>query len=246
MQELPVHRFPNVVPDRGNPMRPVVLLLAAAFGVMLVAFPAGMVYVGLGTAGTVSVALLIVVVAAICVGVVLTFARTYDRDRQTLLAGEAWARWRIDAGEQQRFVGRERTRSWRLAAAYALGGVALGVIFGLAGDWLTGGILIGAFLLATLVILLAGGPPRAARTAQADEVWVGPKGVYFLGHYMPLNATGTRATSVRLEPGNPAALLFGIRSGNRVEELRVPVPHAHLAEAAVLVERFRRELNLGG
>ena len=241
-----MHRFPNVVPDRGNPMRPVVLLLAAAFGVMLVAFPALMIYVGLGTAGTVTVTLFIVVVAALCLGVVVMFARTYDRDRETLLAGEAWARWRIDSDEQQRFVGRERWRSWRMAAAYALGGAALGVIFGLTGDWLTGGILIGAFLLATLVILVAGGPPRGADSAQASEVWVGPRGVFLLGRYMPLNATGTRATSVRLEPGNPAALLFGIRSGRRVEELRVPVPHAHLAEAAVVVERFHRELGLAG
>jgi hypothetical protein len=50
--------------------------------------------------------------------------------------------------------------------------------------------------------------------------------------------------SVRLEPGDPAALLFGVRSGHRVDTLRVPVPSAHLPETEALVERFRREWEL--
>ena len=232
---------PALLPDRRNPMRPVVIILAVFFGAMLVGFPILMLAVGLDTTGTVWVTLLIVAVAILCLGLVLALARSYDRGQAALFAGEAWAHWTVTPEEHRRFVGREQGRTWKKAAAYALGGTALGVIFGVMSDWLTGGILIGVFLLAALVILWAGGPPRGTGD-EAREVRVGPRGIFALGRYLPLEATGTRPRSIRLEEGDPAALLFGVSSGNRLEEFRVPVPRDRLAEAEALVERFQREV----
>ena len=204
-----------LLPNRRNPMRPVVMILAVFFGAMLVGFPILMLAVGLGTGSTIGVTLLIVAVALFCLGIVLALARSYDRGQEALFAGEAWARWTVTPEERRRFVGQEQGRAWKKAAAYALGGTALGATFGILGDWLTGSIMIGVFLLATFVIIWAGGPPRGS---------------------------GDEAHEVRLEEGNPAALLFAVSAGSRLEAFRVPVPRERLTEAEALVARFQREV----
>ena len=239
-------RLSALIPDRRNPMRPVVVIVAIFFGLMLVGLPIGMRLLGLGMGSTSAITVLIVVVAAGIIAWTLALARGYDRDRADLVAGEAWAAWELTPEEHRRFVARESGRTWRQAAAYAAGGTALGVGFGvLADDWLTGGIMIGAFLLAAVIIVTAGGPPRA-RSTEARQVLVGPRGITALGRYMPLEGTGIRATSVRLEDGEPSALVFDVRSGRRIDEVRVPVPRARAAEAEALVERFRTEAGLAG
>lgn len=230
-----------LLPNRRNPMRPVVMILAVFFGAMLVGFPILMLAVGLGTGSTIGVTLLIVAVALFCLGIVLALARSYDRGQEALFAGEAWARWTVTPEEHRRFVGQEQGRAWKKAAAYALGGTALGATFGILGDWLTGSIMIGVFLLATFVIIWAGGPPRGSGD-EAHEVRVGPRGIFALGRYLPLEATGTRPRSVRLEEGDPAALLFAVSAGSRLEAFRVPVPRERLTEAEALVARFQREV----
>ena len=112
-----------LLPNRRNPMRPVVMILAVFFGAMLVGFPILMLAVGLGTGSTIGVTLLIVAVALFCLGIVLALARSYDRGQEALFAGEAWARWTVTPEEHRRLDERSRELGlWGLDAPEALGG----------------------------------------------------------------------------------------------------------------------------
>jgi hypothetical protein len=224
-------------------MRPVLVILAVGFLLMLIAFPVGMVLLGMGTGGIIGVTLLIIAVAGGILAWAWYLAGTYERDRTELIEGEVWARWQLSPDEFRRFHAGERMRSLRLAAAYAAGGTALGVFFMTVGeDRVTGWIMIGAFLLAVIVIITAGGPPWRV-TDEAREVRIGSQGVQVLGRYLPLNGPGSRPGGVELRSGDPTELRFSVRTGRRVEEIRVPVPQAHMAEAEQVAERFRNELS---
>ena len=106
-----------VVPPRGNPMRPVTMLLAAFFAAMLVGFPLLMAYVGLGTGSMIAIALVIIVTAAICLGFTIWMANSVERDRIGLVTTDAWASWWLSVDEYRRFVASERRRSLGWAAS---------------------------------------------------------------------------------------------------------------------------------
>ena len=229
-----------LIPGRGNPMRPVLIIVAVAFAVMLIVFPALMYIAGVGTGGTIAVALLIAVVTLGCLALLRMMGETYAQDHQVMLAGHTWAAWRLTADEHRRFLDDERRRTRRLAAAYTLGDVALGLVIGaVADDWLTGGIMIRVFLCVGVITLTLAGPPREADGEAGRDVKIGPDGVQILGRYLPFNAPLMRPQDVRFQTGSPAVLRFTVRTGRRVEEVRMPVPHESMAEAEALVERFR-------
>jgi hypothetical protein len=185
------------------------------------------------------VALLIVVVAILCLAIVRGMARASEDDRESMLAGDTLATWRLAPDEHRRFLDEERRRTRRKAAAYGIGGTALGAVLGLAtGDWLLGGIMIGAFLFATVVILTLAGPPGSARGEAGRDVLIGTRGVQVLDRYLPFRAPLTSLRGVELRPGDPAVLLLRVRSGRQLEEVRVPVPRDRIPEAEALSERF--------
>lgn len=231
-----------ILPGRGNPMRAVLILVAVGFAVMLVVFPTLMHIAGVGTGGTIGLALLIVVVALVCLALLRMMGGAYAQDQEALFAGDTWATWRLAPDEHRRFLEDERRRVRRLAAAYAFGGVALGLVIDAStGDRLLAGIMIGVFLCAGLVIFTLSGPPREADGEAGREIRIGSRGVQVLGRYLPFHAPMTRLNRVHLQMGNPTVLRFSVRTGRRVEEIRVPVPYERIAEAEGLVERFSRE-----
>lgn len=241
MQEVSVPGLRALVPARGNPMRPIVILVAVAFGLMLIVFPIVMQIGGVGTGGTIGVTLLIVVVAVVCLAVLRVMTRAYEGDRFNLLASEAWVQWHLSPEEYQHFVADERRRFERQATGYGLAGLVLGLAFGgILNDWLLGLIMFGIFLGVAIVILTMVRPSAGARNPAAREVRIGARGVHLLGGYVPLQGPGTRPFKVQLQPGDPAVLRFDVRTGRRVDEVRVPVPRDRVPE--VVMERLQREL----
>jgi hypothetical protein len=237
----------------GNPMNATMVFVTVAFALMLVIFPAVMLAAGVGVGGTIGVALLIVAVAALCLWILATVAGGYARDLAALVGGGAWARWQIARSERDRFVARERRRFGRLALWYVVGAVAGAALLGVVVDWLAGGIFGAALLLAALLTWLLATPSASA--PEATEVYVGPRGVYQLGRYTPLQGPGRRLDGAAFAPGQPAELRFAVadryRSSGapamatwRPSEVRVAVPADRAAEAAALAARFRREFGL--
>jgi hypothetical protein len=228
-------------------MRSILILLTVAFGVMLIVFPVMMQIAGVGTGGTIGVALLIMFVAMLCLGILRAWSGTFGENQVVLHEGDAWAAWQLTTYEQRRFLDAERGHTRRKAAAYAVGGTAIGLVLALiADDWLLGGILIGVFLSVAVVVLTMAGPPRDAESDAGREVRLNSHGVQALDRYIPLQGPMLRVCSVEMQAGDPAVLRFDVHSGRRVEEMRVPVPRDRVAEAEALVERLRRELDLAG
>lgn len=235
-----------LIPRAGNAMRPVFILVAGFFGVMLIGYPIFMHVMGLSTTGIVWITLLILVVATGILGFILYLARAYDHDESSLDAGEVWAEWTVPAEQYRRFVAGERRSTHRRALAYALGGAALGIGLGaLENDRLLAGIMIVAFLIASIVIVTLGGPPRSASSDEARRIRIGPRGVHVMGRYLAFDAPLTRLCGVGVEPGDPPTMRFRVQSGRRTEEIRVPVSPDRLQEAEDLAERFHREQDLG-
>ncbi|MDQ4044994.1 MAG: hypothetical protein M3173_06045 [Chloroflexota bacterium] len=228
----------TLLPGRGNPMRPVLILIAAFFGLLLVVFPVIMQVAGVGAAGTVGMALLIVAVAVLCLAIQRAVAGAYEEGRESMLAGETLASWRLAPDEHRRFLVDERQSNQR-TAAYGLGGLALGAVLGVStDDWLLGGIMICVFLIAATVILTMAGPRRDAGSESGREVVIGTQGVQLLGRYLPFHAPLMRLHDTELRFGDPAVLFLRIRTGYRLEEVRVPVPRDRMPEAEALVERL--------
>lgn len=231
-----------LLPPQGNPMRPVILLLAFFFTVMLVAFPVLMYYVGLGTGSIVGIALLIVATAALCIGVTAWTSRGIERDRVHLDATDALASWWLSVDEYRRFVAFERRKNIAWSAGYLVFGLALAAFFSFrADDQITAIIMVAAFALAAGVKLALGGPPWRA-TDEAREVRIGTRGVQVLGRYTPFAMTLTRLQSVELQHGDPAVITFWVKSGRQLQDIRVPVTQGRWDEAEALVERFRQAL----
>jgi hypothetical protein len=226
-------------------MRPVFLLLAGFFGLMLVGFPALMYAAGLSMTAIVWVTLLIVAVTVGILGFTLYLARAYDQDESSLDTGDTWAEWTVPLHEYRRFVAEERRGTRRKALAYALGGTALGLLLAsLDDDSLTGIVIVVVFLLAAIVILTMGGPPRDADREDARVVRIGPRGVRVMGRYLAFDAPLTRLRGVAVEPGDQPTLCFRVKAGRRTDDLRVPVAPGHLDAAKTLVERLREEYDL--
>lgn len=230
-----LHRRP-LLPVHGNPMRPIFIFIAVSLGAMLVGFPLMMLMLGLGIGSAIAIALLIGVTTIFLLAILRWMADQYEDDRQALLAGETLAAWRLSPDEHRRFLAGERRSTRRMAVAAVLFGSVLGVVLGVVEDWLLGGIMIGAFLFAATVILLSG-PSRSAATDAGSEVLIGTRGVQVLDRYVPFHAPMTRLRNVELRPGDPAVLLLTVRTGRRLEHVRVPVPRDRLAEAEALVGR---------
>jgi hypothetical protein len=240
--ETAMSRRRVIVPGPGNPMRPILLFIAGAFGAFLIVFPTIMRLAGVGWAGTIGVAILIIVTAVICLAMLKAVSGVYERDQADLLGGDAWAQWQLTPAEHERFVADERRRYGRQAASSALVGLVLGPVLGVvADDWLLCLILMSVFMVAAVVILAMVRPRRAGTNARARDVIVGPRGVYLLGRYLPLQGLGIRVTHAVLEPGDPAVMRFDVRSGRRLQEVVVPVTSGHLHDAKAVVERFLQE-----
>lgn len=221
-------------------MRPVLLLIAIGFGVMLVGIPALMLAVGLGAGAAIGLGVLILVVAVFLLAVIRYMSAAYEVDQEGLLAGEVVASWRLSPDEHRRFLASERRSTQRLAAAYAFGGLALGAVFAIVGDRLLGLIMAVAFLIAATVILTLSGPPRSAGTDAGRDVLIGRRGVRVLDRYLPFHGTLTRLRGLELQPGDPAILAFRVRSGRRIVDVRVPFTLTSLPEAESLVEGVRQ------
>lgn len=228
----------TLLPPHGNPTRPVMLHLAATFGLMLIGFPAIM--LGESIAGAVGVAVFIAVVAGVCLGILWGFAEEYESDRASLLADEAWAEWTLSTDEHRTFLADERRRSRNLAATLGFGGSAVGlVIAGFGGNPLFGGITVVVFLCMGLVVLIATRLPPSAGGDAGREVVVGWRGALVLGRYLPFDAARRELARVELRYGYPAVLLFHVLVEHRPHQLRVSVPNDRMAEAEALMERFR-------
>jgi hypothetical protein len=238
-----VSNFQALMPSRVNPMRPILILVAVFFGLMLVVFPVLMQIGGVPTGGIVGVTILIVVTAIIALAALRALGNAYEGPRLDVLVGGAWVQWQLAPDEHRRFLADERRLFERRATGYALAGLVLGPVLGaILDDWLMAVILPVVFLAAAIVILTMARPGKGAENAAAREVRVGARGVHFLGAYLPLQGPGTRLVGVRVQPGDPAILRFDVRTGRRTEEIRVPVPRDRMPEAEAVVERFQREL----
>lgn len=230
----------SIVPAHGNPFRSIFLLLTVFFTAMLIGFPILMRGSGVRMGETIGVTLLIIVVAAVCLGIILWMADSVEWDRFRLQTTDAWAAWQLAEEEYRKFVRAERLRSIGWASAFMAGGLAMGAFFLTTGDdRMTGVIMIVVFLLAGAVMLMLGGPPWRA-SANARDVIIGARGVQVLGRYMPLEMTATHLRFVELRPeDDPTVIVFTVRSGNKTQEIRVPIAHGRWEEAEALVERFR-------
>lgn len=240
-----MHLLRSLVPRPGNAMRPVYFLLAGFLALMLIGFPLLMYAVGLGTTEIAWLAILILAVAVGILWFTLALSRAYDADENQLDAGEVWADWVVPEGDHRRFVERERGATRRRAIAYAVGGAALGLGLGwLQGDRLLAGIMLGAFLVASVVIWFLGGPPRGSLQPDARRVRIGPRGVDVLGRYLAFDAPLTSLVGVDVAEDDPALLRLRIRGGRRVDELRVPVPADALTQAHAVADRLRERYEL--
>lgn len=231
----------SLIPQPGNAVRPVFFLIAGFFGLMLVGYPIFMYAVGLDTASIVWITLLIAVVAAGVLWFTIHLGRTLQRDEARLDAGEVWAEWTVPLHQHRRFIAAERRGKNRMALAYAIGGVALGLVLAwLERDWLLGGVMIFAFLFAAATIFFLAGPPRRAHGDDARHVRIGPSGAHLLGRYMPFETTMTRLRAVSVSDGDPPVMALTVRAGSRLDQIRVPVApdKIHLAEA--VAERLRQ------
>lgn len=238
------------LPPSGNPVRPILIILAVFFTLTLIGFSIGMPLLGMGAGSTILLAVIIIGTAALCIGVTWRYAQVFERERATMVSGEAWARWELSPAEYQRYAGSWSKDARQNAAIALVFGVGLGVFFMTAGDdMLTGSIMLGVFLLAAIIALLVGRPPSAARQESLRDVVIGPNGVVVGGRYLPVRATGVHLEDVRIEIKDTPILHFVVRSGigpnarvnSRIESIDVPVPLERLTEAERLVERFRLE-----
>jgi hypothetical protein len=235
-----------VVPPQGNPMRPVTMLLAAFFAAMLVGFPILTIYVGLGTGSVILISLVIVITAALCLGFTIWMANSVERDRVSLESTDAWASWWLSVDEYRQFVESERRKNIAWAFTYLVLGLGLAAFFYLqADDQLTSTIMVVVFTLLFVVMVAIGGPPWRA-TDDAREVRIGPRGVQALGRYTPMEATLTRLHSVSLEEGDPAVIIFQIRSGRQFQYIRIPVTQGRWEDAEAIARRLNEHAGAAG
>lgn len=230
-----------LIPKRGNPMRPILIYLGCVLGALLITMTAIMLSSGAGIAETIAVALIIAVAASVCYAIIRAMADRYMDDWERLLAGEMLASWRLSPDEHRRFLDEERRRSRQLVVALVLIGLVLGVTLGFAEDWLLGTIMGGSFLFAAGVARFFGSPPRSADGQEGREVRIASHGVQVLGRYVPFRAPMARIRRTELRPGDPAVLIIHVGSGNRLSDIRVPVPRDRLAEAEALAHRLFQE-----
>jgi hypothetical protein len=240
----------SFLPPSGNPVRPILIILAVFFTLMLIAFSIGMPLLSMGAGTTILLAVIIIATAALCIGFTWRYGESFERERLAMVSGEAWARWELSPAEHQRFAGGWSKDARQNAAIAAVFGIGMGVFFLTVGDdRLTGSIMLGVFAIAALIALLVGRPPSAARQETLREVVIGPDGVMVGGRYLPLRATGVHLEDVRLEIKEAPMLHFVVRSGigpkarvnSRIETIDVPIPLERLTEAERLIERFRLE-----
>jgi hypothetical protein len=240
----------SFLPPSGNPVRPILIILAVFFTLMLIAFSIGMPLLSMGAGTTILLAVIIIATAALCIGFTWRYGESFERERAAMVSGEAWARWELSPAEYQRCAGGWSKDARQNAAIAAVFGIGMGVFFLTVGDArLTGSIMLGVFAIAALIALLVGRPPSAARQETLREVVIGPDGVMVGGRYLPLRATGVHLEDVRLEIEEAPMLHFVVRSGigpkarvnSRIETIDVPIPLERLTEAERLIERFRLE-----
>ena len=236
----------------GNPMNPVTLILVIFFGLAAIIFPVVMLAAGVGVGGAILIELIIIPTAALCIGLVVYMARRFDENRKRLIGGEHWAHWRFAAGERDRFIVQEQTRSRRDARRYLLYSLILALIGAGAVGYQTDdtkGVAIGfavfgaAGLLVVLTTLRWGKATPREDATDLDDIYLGELGIYQMGRYTPVKGPNIFLTGVELIADQPAAIRFDISSrsqyGIRTNEVRVAVPTGKEAEAAAVVDRFR-------
>lgn len=242
----------------GNPMNIILAILLVFFGLVLVGAPVGMAAVGLGAGGIILFEVIALGAAVFILWIVAVMARGFGRDREQLLAGGAWAHWRISSAERMAFLEQDRERTQKTAKRffwYALALVPVGAGLG----WLVTrnamGALLGAALLgsAGMLVVVTTWLWDGARPKQdaddLDEVYLGDLGIQALGRYTPLNGINLGLRSVTFTNGDPSYLTFTVVSRGQYGEqqprdIPVPVPAGHDEEAAALVDRFRKRFGL--
>jgi hypothetical protein len=233
-----------LIPRPGNAVRPVFFLLAFFFGLMLIGFPILMYAVGLGTASTVWITLLILAVAVGMLWFTVRLGQNLQQDEESIEAGEVWTEWTVPPREHRAFVANERRSTNRRALLYGVGGVAMGLgWWRLADDRLTASIMVVMFLLAALIIFFFAGPPRGGND-DARRVRIGPLGVHSLGRYLPFHTTMIRIHDIEIDDGVLPFMRFTVRAGHRLDEIRVPIPRDQLHLAKEVAQRLRRQHDL--
>ncbi len=253
-----VRRFLALTP--GNPMNPATLLLLAFFVVTLVGFPPLVLALGMGWGEVALIEAVVLVAAAACLGLVVWIGRRYASDHARLLAGDCWARWTPTADVRARFLAQDRQRARaeaRRYLLYAAGAALLGALAmwvqvrTVAGAAIGLAVFGGAGLLVVVTTWFWGATGANPGGVDPDGVCLAADGIHQFGRYTPVRGFNLFLRRVEFVPGEPAAIAFTVGSrmrggGVRTTETRVAIPPGHEAEAAALVERYRREFALDG
>ena len=242
----------------GNPMNAFLVIFLVFFGLVLIGAPVAMAAVGMGAGGIVLFEVIALATTVLIIWILAVMARGFGRDREQLLAGGAWAHWRISSAERAAFLQQDRERTTQTAKRffwYALVLVPIGAGIG----WLFSrdatGALIGAALLggAGMLVVVTTWLWDGARPKQdaddLDEIYLGDLGIQSLGRFTPLSGINLGLKDVTFTKGDPGYLTFTVVSRGQYGEqqprdIPVPVPAGHDDEAAALVDRFRERFGL--
>lgn len=185
-----------------------------------------------------------------------SLANQARRDRAELLAGQHWAHWQYDPDTWQRFAAAEWARRRRQVVPWSLGAAAFSlVVVWLASEkagswpWDVGQTVLACLVVGGVVgagVYVDGWQVYRTRLGRPQAVYIGPRGIYQHGNYIPFRPPGPELRGVELVPGDPAALCFRLKYGRWARSfystVRVAVPRGREEEAATLVERFAAEL----
>jgi hypothetical protein len=242
----------------GNPMNAFLVIFLVFFGMVLVGAPVAMAAVGMGAGGIMLFELIALGATVLVIWILVVMARGFGRDREQLLAGGAWAHWRLSSSERMAFLQQDRERTRQTAKRffwYALALVPVGAGVG----WLVTrdatGALLGAALLGGVGLLVVvttwlwdGARPKHDAD-DLDEIYLGDLGIQALGRFTPLSGINLALKTVSFTKGDPGYLTFTVVSRGQYGEQQphdvpVPVPAGHDAEAEALVLRFRERFKI--
>ena len=138
----------------GNPMNAFLVIFLVFFGLVLIGAPVAMAAVGMGAGGIVLFEVIALATTVLIIWILAVMARGFGRDREQLLAGGAWAHWRISSAERTAFLQQDRERTGQTAKRFFWFALAL-VPVGAGVGWLitrdAKGALLGAALLGLFV-----------------------------------------------------------------------------------------------
>lgn len=228
-----------IVPPPGNPMRPIFMMFAVFFPMLLIGFPLYVYATGGPVGETIAILWLLGVVALISLGTLVWSSHAIEQERRKLASAEMWATWQLSDDEYHNHVRAE----WRRDVSMAAG--ILAIVFAViafaaveSGDPKSVMLTI-IVALVTVAIPLAMGLPTWHANERTRVVRIGANGVEAMGHYVPLRGAGRGLEAVALRSGDPSLLVFRTYVNNRRSyEVRVPIPADRMDEARQIMERF--------